>query len=594
MANFGFGTRWRDWILSCLKSSRGSILVNGSPTLEFQFYKGLKQGDPLSPFLFILVMESLNLSLHNVVSAGLFKGVNLDNSLQLSYLFYADDVVFVGGNMSRIKAWDDVINKVLCRLSKWKIKIISIGGRFTLLKSVLGASPIYFMSMFNAPIQVLKKLESIRNHFFNGVDSNVRKMMLIKWDNVLASKEKGGFGVSSFYALNRALTFKWIWIFRTQGFSLWSRVIKLIHGEDVTNKMAHSSLASSLRCNPRGGIEQVQMANLIFNLEGFTLPNMHDRWRWSLSGDGEFSVASVRNLIDDRTLAEGKLHRCFLNLNTIVTFVRMKLIVSLYYFTEASGAVIQAPKSKISRNQVGRDCYSAHDRLVTAYFSEYSQHNEATFRTRFRMSQTLFTRVVLEITDHCPYFQLRPNCTGKVGISPIMKCTFGIRKMAYGSVPDALDEYMQMSTTTARDSLVAFCTAVMELYKNEYLQKLTYTHIEKLYAHHEQKHEFPRMIRSIDCTNSLWENSPIASKAQFCKRDHGPDPFILLEALASQNLLIWHAFFGYSGMNNDAYVLRHSPIFNDLKSGKTPGVPFVANGVIYNKRYYLTDVIYLE
>nr|GEZ33396.1 RNA-directed DNA polymerase, eukaryota, reverse transcriptase zinc-binding domain protein [Tanacetum cinerariifolium] len=267
MANFGFGTHWSDWILSCLKSPRGFILVNGSPTLEFQFYKGLKQGDPLSSFLFILVMESLNLSLHNVVSAGLFKRVNLDNSLQLSYLFYADDVVFskligidvdqpmveaatsnigcmalnlpfsylgiiIGGNMSRIKAWDDVINKVLCRLSKWKIKILSICGRFTLLKFVLGASPIYFMSMFNAPIQVLKKLESIRNHFFNGVDSNVRKMMLIKWDNALASKEKGGLGVSSFYALNCALTFKWIWRFRTQGSSLWSRVIKLIHGED--------------------------------------------------------------------------------------------------------------------------------------------------------------------------------------------------------------------------------------------------------------------------------------------------------------------------------------------------------------------------
>ncbi|GJY93941.1 hypothetical protein Tco_0509723 [Tanacetum coccineum] len=46
------------------------------------------------------------------------------------------------------------------------------------------------------------------------------------------------------------------------------------------------------------------MANLISNLEGFTLPNMHDRWRWSLSGDGEYSVASVRNLIDDRTLVE--------------------------------------------------------------------------------------------------------------------------------------------------------------------------------------------------------------------------------------------------------------------------------------------------
>nr|GFA42729.1 RNA-directed DNA polymerase, eukaryota, reverse transcriptase zinc-binding domain protein [Tanacetum cinerariifolium] len=154
--------------------------------------------------------------------------------------------IIIGGNMSRIKAWDDVINKVICRLSKWRMKILSIGGRFTLLKSVLGASPIYFMSMFNAPIQVVKILKSIRNHFFNGVDSNNRKMTLIKWDNVLASKEKCGLGVSSFYSFNRALTFKWIWRFRTQGSSLWSRAIKLIHGEDgkIGKSFKHGLMSS--------------------------------------------------------------------------------------------------------------------------------------------------------------------------------------------------------------------------------------------------------------------------------------------------------------------------------------------------------------
>ncbi|GKA77278.1 RNA-directed DNA polymerase, eukaryota [Tanacetum coccineum] len=67
---FGFGNKWRLWIQSCLRSSRGSIIVNGSPTEEFQFFKGLKQGDPLSPFLFILIMESLHLSFQRVVDAG--------------------------------------------------------------------------------------------------------------------------------------------------------------------------------------------------------------------------------------------------------------------------------------------------------------------------------------------------------------------------------------------------------------------------------------------------------------------------------------------------------------------------------------------
>ncbi|GJX54884.1 RNA-directed DNA polymerase, eukaryota [Tanacetum coccineum] len=381
LKNFGFGSRWRNWIQSCLKSSRGSILVNGSPTSEFQFYKGLKQGGPLSSLLFILIMESLHLSFHNVTTAGLFNGISLDPNFQLSHLFYADDVVFfgqwsesnlstiiqvmdcffrasglrinlhkskligiavdsslvddaankigcmaiklpfsylginIGDRMSRIKAWDNVINNVLCLLSKWKMKSFSIGGRLTLLKAVLGLTPLYYMSMFKVPIQVLKKLESILCHFFNGVDPNVRKMTFVKWNNVLASKEKGGLGVPSFYGLNRALIFKWIWQFRSQNNSLWSRVIKALHGADgalgskpyksisVASKLAHSSVCYSLRRIPRGGIEHVQMEGLRSYLDGTILSRMLDRWRWTLSGDGEFSVSSIRCFIDDRTLA---------------------------------------------------------------------------------------------------------------------------------------------------------------------------------------------------------------------------------------------------------------------------------------------------
>lgn len=93
---FGFGAKWSTWIQSCLKSSRGSILINGSPTEEFQFFRGLKQGDPLSPFLFILVMESLNISFQRVVNAGLFNGINISSTVNLSHLFYADDAIFIG------------------------------------------------------------------------------------------------------------------------------------------------------------------------------------------------------------------------------------------------------------------------------------------------------------------------------------------------------------------------------------------------------------------------------------------------------------------------------------------------------------------
>ncbi|GJX73243.1 ALP1-like protein [Tanacetum coccineum] len=264
----------------------------------------------------------------------------------------------------------------------------------------------------------------------------------------------------------------------------------------------------------------------------------------------------------------------------------------LAMFTEACQAAYDASKPKVHRTRIQRDHYGAHDRLVMAYFSEQPQYDEATFRERFRMSRRLFTKIVREVTDASRFFQERYDCRGQRSISALMKCTSAVRQLAYGCVPDSLDEYLQMGTTTSRDSLRIFCKVIMNLYGEEFLRKPTYTDMEKLYAYHNEKHEVLGMLGSIDCTIWPWENCPIVFKAQFCRGDHGPDPFILLEAIASNDLWIWHAFFGVSGMNNDVNVLRQSPLFNDLKSGRAPDVPFVANNVPYKRGYYLTDGIY--
>ncbi|GJV95036.1 RNA-directed DNA polymerase, eukaryota [Tanacetum coccineum] len=309
---FGFGRTWCNWIRGTLTSAKASILINGSPSKEYSCHRGLKQGDPLAPYLFILIMESLHLSFNRVVDEGLFKGIQLPGSLSLSHLFYADDAMFIGewsnenlsgiinilksfflasglqinilksqllgvcvphqvveqaasligcsimsnkfrylGVMvgeysSRIKAWDDVILKLRSRLSKWKVKTLSIGGRLTLLKSVLGASPIYNMSIFKVPTGVLKVMESIRSRFFNGADQSEKKVTWVAWNKVLASKKHGGLGVSSFFALNRALLLKWVWRFVSQDGSLWYKVIRALYGSSVET---HSTSLSSNWCS---------------------------------------------------------------------------------------------------------------------------------------------------------------------------------------------------------------------------------------------------------------------------------------------------------------------------------------------------------
>ncbi|GJY07937.1 RNA-directed DNA polymerase, eukaryota, reverse transcriptase zinc-binding domain protein [Tanacetum coccineum] len=90
----GFGNKWRSWIRACLHSSRASVLVNGSPTSEFSIKRGLRQGDPLSPFIFILVIEGLRCALSTAVSSNLIHGINLGPpNLTLSHLFYVDNVI---------------------------------------------------------------------------------------------------------------------------------------------------------------------------------------------------------------------------------------------------------------------------------------------------------------------------------------------------------------------------------------------------------------------------------------------------------------------------------------------------------------------
>ena len=93
----GFGIRWRRWIEACIALVQFSVVINGSPEGFFTSSRGLRQGDPLSPLLFLLVMEVLSRMLKKVESEGLIRGFsagnNGSNGLRISHLLYTDDTI---------------------------------------------------------------------------------------------------------------------------------------------------------------------------------------------------------------------------------------------------------------------------------------------------------------------------------------------------------------------------------------------------------------------------------------------------------------------------------------------------------------------
>nr|GEV81591.1 hypothetical protein [Tanacetum cinerariifolium] len=201
---------------------------------------------------------------------------------------------------------------------------------------------------------------------------------------------------------------------------------------------------------------------------------------------------------------------------------------------------IKRQASRVTRNSITRDRGGAHERLVAAFFSDDPMYDATKFRKTFRMARPLFNQIVTAVTNHDPYFHNNIDCTRREGISPLIKCTSAIRQLAYGVNASFLDEYMQI-----------------------------------------KKHGFPGMLGSLDCTDWEWFGCPYAFKGQYVRRDHCSNPFILLEAVVSQDLWIWQAFFGVVGSNNDINVLYQSSLFNDLKTGRALEIPFVANGVSY-------------
>ncbi|XP_022873622.1 uncharacterized protein LOC111392499 [Olea europaea var. sylvestris] len=203
--------------------------MNDTPEGYFRSSRGLRQGDPLSSLLFVIVMEAFSMMLEKAVGEGLLRGFMVDQ-LQVSHLLFADDTLIfcdtdvrqfrnlrrvllcfkavselkinlgiseaikvgeadnveelaailgcrvaelpmtylglpLGARFKSKHIWNSIIEKVERRLAGWKRMYLSKGGHLTLIKSTLSNLATYFLSLFPIPVVVAKRLERIQRDF---------------------------------------------------------------------------------------------------------------------------------------------------------------------------------------------------------------------------------------------------------------------------------------------------------------------------------------------------------------------------------------------------------------------------------------------
>jgi len=260
----GFSQKWCEWVQSFTQGGNVNIKVNDQLRSYFQTKKGLRQGDPMSPILFNIVVDMLAILIARAKEAGQIEGV-IPHLIQdgLSILQYADDtVIFMSHDVEKAvnmklllstfeqlsglkinfhksevfcfgqakdheefysqlfgcaigkypfrylglpmhfrklynKDWKCIEERIEKKLSGWKGKLLTVGGRFVLINSVLSSLPMFMMSFFELPKGVVEKIDCFRSRFYWQNDQHKRKYRLVKWEVMCQPKDQGGLGIQN-------------------------------------------------------------------------------------------------------------------------------------------------------------------------------------------------------------------------------------------------------------------------------------------------------------------------------------------------------------------------------------------------------------
>ncbi|WMV60154.1 hypothetical protein MTR67_053539 [Solanum verrucosum] len=272
----------------------------------------------------------------------------------------------LGAKSKSIDIWNSVIEKCEKKLAKWKSQYLSKGGRLTLINSVLDALPTYMMSLFPIPPG--------RNFLWQG-NKEKKSFHLVKWEEVMTSKENGGLGIKNLKLQSKALSMKWLWKYANNNQMLWREVIgaKYEKEDNWITKEVTTPYGVSLWRSIRSLWNEVKSNSKAKVMDG----NKTRFWKdiWHEKGNMEDLFPDIYNLIMlqqstiadlwspqgwnfifRRNLNDWEIVRVAEFLNTVNTFTGLQPGEDKLWWTGDDKGVFKVNKSYKLMDQIDQQC----------------------------------------------------------------------------------------------------------------------------------------------------------------------------------------------------------------------------------------------
>eukprot|EP00253_Pinus_taeda_P014791 PITA_14791 len=249
LTHLGFNYSFVSWIMGCITNVSFVVLINGVASPFFKSQRGLRQGCPLSPLLFLLVAEGLSKLIHKSRRFDKIKGMKINSRKyqvsvtgfnrrecsRISNLFpyqiqpLDSPFKYLGfwlkPDSYKKEDWNWIIAKLEARISHWSFRWLSRAGRVTLIKSVLLAISVYWAALTWIPKGIMEKIRRLCYRFLWAGSNDNSALPWVAWDKIARPKEWGGWGLKRLPEFSLSLAAKSGWRLITLE-NLWTRVIK--------------------------------------------------------------------------------------------------------------------------------------------------------------------------------------------------------------------------------------------------------------------------------------------------------------------------------------------------------------------------------